>query len=45
MAAVWVQERAEELALEEELVGVWLTPARAWLLLWQWLLLWNILLP
>ena len=37
---VWVLERAEGLALEEQLVRELSTPARAWLLLWQWLLLW-----
>ena len=40
LAPVWVQERAEGSALEEQLVRELSTPARAWLLLWQWLLLW-----
>ena len=40
LAAVWVLERAEGLALEEELVRELSTPARAWLLLWNWLLPW-----
>ena len=40
LAQVWLQERAEGSALEEQLVRELSTPARAWLLLWQWLLLW-----
>ena len=40
LQGVWVQERAEGSALEEQLVRELSTPARAWLLLWQWLLLW-----
>ena len=34
LEGVWVLERAEGLALEEELVRELSTPARAWLLLW-----------